>query len=265
MAAPRLYRVVLGVNDLAAAVTFYSALLDLPGMRVSGGRHYFSCGGVILALYDPRGDGDDRSPRPNFDHVYFAVDDLEAVYQRAQRVGGLSTDVGDGGLPMGAIVQRPWGERSFYLHDPFGNPLCFVDAASVFTGEPAPAPPSTIRGVTATIYVSDLGRSVDFYTGVLGLPLLGRWGDEYAAIEIGKGAGIGLHPSRAPHSPRPGTSGSIQVGLAVDRELEQVVAELTARGVVFRGPIADDTEVRLAFFGDPDGNDLYLVQVRPSW
>ena len=29
---------------------------------------------------------------------------------------------------------RPWGERSFYLRDPFGNPLCFVDAATLFTG-----------------------------------------------------------------------------------------------------------------------------------
>jgi len=30
---------------------------------------------------------------------------------------------------------RPWGERSFYAHDPFGNPLCFVDATTIFTGK----------------------------------------------------------------------------------------------------------------------------------
>lgn len=134
MTAPRLYRVVVPVNDLDAAVTFYATLFDEAGFRVSGGRHYFSCGGVILALYDPRADGDDRVPRPNFDHVYFAVEDLEAVHRRAQRVGGLSTETGDGRLPMGEIARRPWGERSFYMFDPFGNPLCFVDAASVFTG-----------------------------------------------------------------------------------------------------------------------------------
>jgi catechol 2,3-dioxygenase-like lactoylglutathione lyase family enzyme len=87
-----------------------------------------------LAVYDPRADGDARAPRPNFDHVYFAVDDLEAVYRRAQQAGGLSTEIGDGGLPMGEIARRPWGERSFYLHDPFGNPLCFVDEASIFKG-----------------------------------------------------------------------------------------------------------------------------------
>jgi catechol 2,3-dioxygenase-like lactoylglutathione lyase family enzyme len=134
MTAPRLYRIVLPVNDLDAAVPFYATLLEEAGVRVSGGRHYFSCGNVILALYDPQGDGDDRIPRPNFDHLYFAVDDLEAVYRRAQRVGGLSAETGDGRLPMGEIARRPWGERSFYMLDPFGNPLCFVDSTSVFTG-----------------------------------------------------------------------------------------------------------------------------------
>ena len=135
MTDARLYRVILPVNDLAATVPFYSTLLDSEGFRVSPGRHYFPCGGVVLALCDPRADGDDRTPRPNFDHVYFAVDDLETVFQRATRVGGLSTEIGDGGLPMGEIARRPWGERSFYLHDPFGNPLCFVDGTTVFTGE----------------------------------------------------------------------------------------------------------------------------------
>jgi catechol 2,3-dioxygenase-like lactoylglutathione lyase family enzyme len=134
MAVPRLYRVVIPVGDLAATVPFYAALLGQPGFPVSSGRHYFPCEGVILALYDPRADGDERTPRANFDHIYFAVDDLEGTYRRAQQLGGLSTQTGDGRLPMGEIARRPWGERSFYMSDPFGNPLCFVDATSLFTG-----------------------------------------------------------------------------------------------------------------------------------
>ena len=137
MVSPRLFRVIVPVDDLDVAVPFYAAVLEQAGFRVSPGRHYYSCGGVTVALYEPKADGDDRVPRPNFDHIYFAVDDLEAVYARAQRAGGLSAETGDGGLPMGEIARRPWGERSFYLHDPFGNPLCFVDARSVFTGRPA--------------------------------------------------------------------------------------------------------------------------------
>jgi catechol 2,3-dioxygenase-like lactoylglutathione lyase family enzyme len=133
----RLYRVILPVDDLDRAASYYGALLEQPGMRVSPGRHYFRCGDVTLALYSPRGDGDAQEPRPNFDHVYFAVDDLDGVFARAERLGGLSSETGDGGLPMGRIATRPWGERSFYLRDPFGNPLCFVDAATLFTGPSA--------------------------------------------------------------------------------------------------------------------------------
>ncbi|MGH9199736.1 MAG: VOC family protein [Vicinamibacterales bacterium] len=136
MSTPRLYRVIIPVADLDGAQRFYSTLLDQEGMRVSPGRHYFNCGGVTLALYSPMSDGDDRQPHPNFDHVYFAVDDLDAVYRRAEQLGGLSEEVGDGDLPMGAIARRPWGERSFYLRDPFGNPVCFVDATTTFTGRP---------------------------------------------------------------------------------------------------------------------------------
>ena len=29
---------------------------------------------------------------------------------------------------------RPWGERSFYGRDPFGNPICLVDSGTTFTG-----------------------------------------------------------------------------------------------------------------------------------
>jgi catechol 2,3-dioxygenase-like lactoylglutathione lyase family enzyme len=136
MSTPRLYRVIMPVADLVPAQRFYATLLDQPGVRVSPGRHYFSCGDVTLAIYSPAEDGDVRHPRPNFDHVYFAVEDLDLVYERARALGCLSQDVGDGNLPMGEIARRPWGERSFYVRDPFGNPLCFVDPETIFTGSP---------------------------------------------------------------------------------------------------------------------------------
>jgi hypothetical protein len=71
----RLFRVIVPVTNLDAAVRFYRALFDQPGERVSDGR-----------------------------------------------------------LPMGRIAERPWGERSFHLQDPSGNPLCIVDEATVCRG-----------------------------------------------------------------------------------------------------------------------------------
>jgi catechol 2,3-dioxygenase-like lactoylglutathione lyase family enzyme len=134
MMSLRLFRVILPVGDLERAAQFYRVLLQQDGMRVSPGRHYFSCDGVVLALYNPAADGDKAEPRPNFEHVYFAVSDLDGAFSRAEQTGGLVDAVGDGNLPMGRIAKRPWGERSFYMRDPFGNPLCFVDETTVFAG-----------------------------------------------------------------------------------------------------------------------------------
>ena len=136
MSTARLYRVIMPVSDLEGAVRFYQHVLGANGSQVSPGRHYFECGNVVLAVYSPRADGDHRDSRPNFEHVYFSVGDLEAVYRRAQEAGGLSTQIGDANQAMGVIAKRPWGERSFYMSDPAGNPLCFVDEKTIFTKSP---------------------------------------------------------------------------------------------------------------------------------
>ncbi len=124
----KIFRVVLQVADLAAAQRFYGTLLGAQGHAVGGGRLYFDCGGVWLSLQSPG-----AKPVSNSDDLYFAVDDLEAVFARAKKLGALSAaDVH--GAPAGAIVERPWGERSFYAEDPDGNGLCFVDERTLFTG-----------------------------------------------------------------------------------------------------------------------------------
>jgi catechol 2,3-dioxygenase-like lactoylglutathione lyase family enzyme len=123
---PILYRVILSASSIVEAEKFYTHLLGIQGERVSPGRHYFQCGGPALALFDPRADGDDFDARPNPNPVYFAVGDLEAVFDRAKTAGCSKLD--------DQIALRPWGERSFYGADPFGNPICFVDESTLFTG-----------------------------------------------------------------------------------------------------------------------------------
>ena len=81
-----LIRVILPVTDVEAAASFYAHLLDMPGSRVSGGRHYFDCGGTILACYDALADGD-RHVGSNPQNVSFSVDDLDAAYKRARNGG----------------------------------------------------------------------------------------------------------------------------------------------------------------------------------
>lgn len=121
----RVFRVILPVSSIDEATAFYGAVLGQPGARISPGRHYFGCGGVILACFDPRADGDPWDATPNPDHLYLAVSDLDACYQRVT--------ARPNGTIRKPIETQPWGERSFYCTDPFGNKLCFVDDQTLFT------------------------------------------------------------------------------------------------------------------------------------
>jgi len=118
---------------------------------------------------------------------------------------------------------------------------------------------SPIRGGLATVYVSDLAASLEFYVEKLGLEVAGG-GDAATTVTAGTFA-VSLHVA-TPAAPRPGTSGAIAVGFAVAKPIEQAVEELRARGVWFRGGIIEAAGVKRAFFGDPDGNDLFLYEAR---
>ncbi len=131
--APTLFRVILQVSDLDKAAEFYSKLLADEGRRIPrGSRHYFDCGPVILALVDVATGGEEAKPIP--DYIYFAVNNLDEVYARARELNCLSTEDVHG-ASAGEIVRRPWGELSFYVEDPWGNGLCFVDETTLFTGK----------------------------------------------------------------------------------------------------------------------------------
>ena len=131
--APNLFRVALQISDLDKAAAFYSKLLDDAGIRIPrGSRHYFNCGPVILALIDLAAGGE--QPKPTPDYIYFAVDNLKDVFERARSLNCLSKDRFHD-QKAGEMVKRPWGEISFYVEDPWGNGLCFVDEKTLFTGK----------------------------------------------------------------------------------------------------------------------------------
>lgn len=65
-------------------------------------------------------------------------------------------------------------------------------------------------GANITIMVADMDRALNFYTEVLGLTLVNRYGNHWADIE-GPGITIGLHPTARPVSAGDG----LQIGLRV--------------------------------------------------
>ena len=133
---PQFFRLNVEVNGLAAAVTFYSQLLGFEGRKQAGSRCYFTCGPVTLQVLDvgstERGQVA-REPHTLPKSLYFTVRDLEAIHAPAQALGCLSTG-SIHGASGGGIVVRPWGERSFYVEDPWKNSLCFVEEGTVYEG-----------------------------------------------------------------------------------------------------------------------------------
>ena len=124
-----LYRVIMPVTDVEQGVAFYAMLLGHRGERVAPNRHYFYCGGTILAVVDPT--AREFEFRANVEHAYFAVPDLRARFAVAHRAGCSWLEE--------KISRRAWGEKSFYARDPFGNPICFVDEKTVYTGGRSPS------------------------------------------------------------------------------------------------------------------------------
>ena len=77
---PSLFRLNIEVGNLDQAAEFYSTLFGLVGRKQAGSRCYFTCGAVTLQVVDVSSVG---KPHPAAKALYFAVDDLDAVFARA--------------------------------------------------------------------------------------------------------------------------------------------------------------------------------------
>jgi hypothetical protein len=124
---PSLFRINVEVADVERAAKEWGSLLGAEGRPQAGSRVYFTAGSVTLQVVemDP--------PHPAAKALYFLVDELEPVFERAKTLGWLSKEKVHG-APGGEISVRPWGERSFYAEDPWGNPLCFVQSGTTYPG-----------------------------------------------------------------------------------------------------------------------------------
>jgi catechol 2,3-dioxygenase-like lactoylglutathione lyase family enzyme len=143
--------------------------------------------------------------------------------------------------------------------------------------------------------VSDLERSIEWYTNVLGLELVHRQRQENAytqilvgipgaVLEIAQFAVPGVPPARSTHmlelveyiTPRGRELGDIEANTIGSAHLALLVTDLPARyermlalGVRFRNPPVEITEGANAggmacYFRDPDGITLELLQPSPG-
>jgi hypothetical protein len=125
---PLFFRLTVEVGNLDQAEEFYNKLFDTKGLRAPGARVYIQAGPAALQVVDV---SSVSAPHPAAKSLYFTVRDLQAIHDRAKMLGALSEELVHGSSG-GEIAKRPWGERSFYAEDPWGNPLCFVEAGTTY-------------------------------------------------------------------------------------------------------------------------------------
>jgi catechol 2,3-dioxygenase-like lactoylglutathione lyase family enzyme len=128
---PELFRLNVEVGDIDAAAAFYGELLGAAGRVQAGAR-------VLLPLR-----GGDVAGRRHLVRGNAAPGGEGAVLHGARPRRGLRARE-EARLPVegdpstarraARVSVRPWGERSFYAQDPWSNPLCFVEAGTIYAG-----------------------------------------------------------------------------------------------------------------------------------
>jgi methylmalonyl-CoA/ethylmalonyl-CoA epimerase/glyoxylase I family protein len=111
------------------------------------------------------------------------------------------------------------------------------------------------------LYTAQFAQLRDFYSETLDLPTRGGF-PGYNILFLGAG-NTTIELTEDEHAQQGVIGGWNHIALEVE-DLDQAYAELTARGVSFHVPPEDfppeDPSMRIAFFTDPDGNVLELIQ-----
>ena len=116
---------------------------------------------------------------------------------------------------------------------------------------------------TPMIAVSDLDRAKKFYEDTLGLAVDNEWGEEGATLKSGDTL-VNIYRSEFA-----GTNKATALNFDVD-DIESEVSELKSKGIMFehydlpgleqRGDLYVAEGMKTAWFKDPDGNILSLIE-----
>lgn len=114
-----------------------------------------------------------------------------------------------------------------------------------------------LRSHHIALRVTDYARARRFYTEVLELPVLGKIpGVEIEFLDIG-GTTIELMGGAEPETLAKPKAGLLHLAFEVD-DVDATYQKLRERGVTFTVEPKTVGDIRLAFFVDPDGNELEL-------
>lgn len=109
-----------------------------------------------------------------------------------------------------------------------------------------------LKKCRVNVMVSNMDAAVEFYINKLELELINRYGNFYAEIQAPELL-IGLHPT----SDKIITGNNISIGFGVVN-FDSTIENLNAKGIEFK--TEQDGYIRLAYFTDLDGNQLFLAE-----
>jgi catechol 2,3-dioxygenase-like lactoylglutathione lyase family enzyme len=256
--------VTVHVSNLDSAIDFYTIQLGLKltnrfGDRwatIDAGSSYWTTDEVLAGLVIGLRPASPQYPPPGSTggvgygiETYTPIEDVEAnLRSRGVRVTGEIIRYEAGNCFSFADLD---GVRSYVNEFP---PEMMEEADRSDADYQRNVRTSLPSGGHAIVYVSDMDAAIRFYTETLGLKLTNRFENHFATVEVGRSLVLAIHP-RTPHTPIPGTKGSVTLGLVVDEPLETVVNRLAQRGVRLNGRSESARSVDIE---DLDGNVITL-------
>lgn len=119
--------------------------------------------------------------------------------------------------------------------------------------------------------VADLDRGIGFYSGVLGMDVMQRYGDEAAFLSAGgyhHHLGLNTWDSKGASPPPPGHTGLFHTAFLYPTraDLADALRRVDAAGYKITGK-ADHGVSQAVYLSDPDGNgvELYWDKPRAEW
>ena len=114
-----------------------------------------------------------------------------------------------------------------------------------------------------TLPVKDFEKSLDFYHGLLGLPVDSKMvGEGIEMAMLGEKEQPKVEIIRLAEYGDRSFSSDITVGLAVE-SMEATLEFLKEKGIpVLRGPISPNPNLQFIYINDPDGYEVQLVEMR---
>jgi len=255
------------VSDFDTAIRFYTSALGLKltnrfgrqWATIEAGPSYWTAeegtAGLIIGLHPESA----KAPQPGMvGSMGFGLETyepLEQVIPTLEKRGvKVTSDIVRFEAGNAVSFEDPDGHRS-YVHE-FPPFMLQEKDLPASRGAVHGTAHETISGGHAIVYVSNMDAAVRFYSEVLELPLTNRFDDHLATVEAGR-LTIALHPQTA-RTPKPGTKGSIVLGLVADGSIDRVVSRLAERGVRVAGGIVRSELRGYVEIEDMDGNTLYV-------